>query len=168
MIVKPAVSPPCKIPNDLFNFEAMNKFRLPRKVKGKLRGNIWLYPADEKGNSIMAFPRKSQEDYNAVKNGVARDIMYRENPKAEKKAYREKMNKETTVTDEELRTFVDNIFAERFRTSSYNTLIKAKNNPKAVVAYYNFINAYKLSKKDDSYGNVCCMAVDKAKELLKK
>ena len=116
----------------------------------------------------MASPHKSQEDYNAVKNGVATDIMYRENPKAERKAYREKINKEITVTDEELKIFVDNIFAERFRVSSYNTLVKVKNNPKAVVAYYNFINAYNLSKTDDSYGNICCMAVDRAKELLRK
>jgi hypothetical protein len=63
---------------------------------------------------------------------------------------------------------VDEIFALRFRNASFNTLLQAKKNPKAVVAYYNFVNAYKLSKTEDGYGNVCCLAVDKAKELLRK
>lgn len=55
------------------------------------------------------------------------------------------------------------------RTSSYNILIAAKNNPKAIIAYYNFLNAYQLIEKgDDSYGNICCMAIDFAGDLLKK
>ena len=38
----------------------MKKFRLPRKIKKKLYG-LWLYPKDEKGNSLMAHPKTSQE-----------------------------------------------------------------------------------------------------------
>jgi hypothetical protein len=40
----------------------MNKFRLPRKTKKSLKKTMWLYPPDEKGNSLMAWPAKSQED----------------------------------------------------------------------------------------------------------
>lgn len=146
----------------------MKKFRLPRKIKKKLNGNLWLYPADEKGNSLMAFPCRSREDYTAVKGRKARDLMYNENPKAAKKDYWEKLNKEVAATDEEIRNFVDNIFAEKFRASSYDTLIKARNHPKAVVSYYNFVNAWHLSKTEDGYDNICCLAVDKAKALLRK
>ena len=146
----------------------MKKFRLPRKIKKNLYGNIFLYSPDEKGNRLMASPHRSQEDYNAVKTGIARDILYRENRKAERKAYREKLNAEIFVTDEELKGYVDEIFALRFRNASFNTLLQAKKKPKAVVAYYNFVNAYKLSKTEDGYGNVCCLAVDTAKELLRR
>ncbi len=146
----------------------MKNFRLPRKLKKKLHGNLFLYPADENGNRLMAFPHRNQEDYNAVKTRIALDIMYNENPKVERKAYLEKMNKEVIVTDEELRNYVDDIFAFKFRNPSFNTLLKAKNHPKSAVAYYNFVNAYKLSKTEDGYKNICCMAVDKAKELLRK
>ncbi|GAB1858224.1 hypothetical protein MHTCC0001_30610 [Flavobacteriaceae bacterium MHTCC 0001] len=63
----------------------------------------------------------------------------------------------------------DNIIREDLREDSYNILIKAKNDPKAIKSYFNFINAYHLYKKDEpSYGNVCCMAIDYAEELLKK
>jgi hypothetical protein len=147
----------------------MKNFRLPRKVKKGLKGNMWLYPPDEKGNSLMASPKRSQEDYNAVKKGEAKPLVDRKNAKEKRKAYREKMNKVVFVTDEELKTFVDDIFAERYRKSSYNNLLLAKNNPKAVVAYYNFINAYHFYKDgQDSYANICCLAADYAKELLKK
>lgn len=147
----------------------MKKFRLPRKIKKSLKGNLWLYPADEKGNSLMAFPARSQEDYTALKNGIVRNIIDPKNAKARRKAFREKLDKETIVSDEELRRYVDDIIREDLRASSYNTLIAAKNSPKAINAYHNFVNAYHLYEEgDDSYGNICCMAIDRAKELLKK
>jgi hypothetical protein len=146
----------------------MRKFRLPRKIKKKLHENLWLYPADETGNRLAASPHKNQEDYNAVKDGTALDIMYRENSKAERKAYREKLDAEVTITNEELRSLVNDIFALKYRTFSYATLIAAKNHPGARIAYYNFVNAYNLSKTGGGCGNVCCLAVDSAKVLLKK
>lgn len=147
----------------------MKGFRLPRKVKKSLKGNLWLYPADEKGNSLMASPARSQEDYTALKNGTVRNLIDSKGAKARRKASREKLDKETFVSDEELKNYVDDIIREDLRTSSYNTLLAAKNSPKAINAYYNFVNAYQLYEKgQDSYGNTCCMAIDRAKELLKK
>jgi hypothetical protein len=147
----------------------MKRFRLPRKIKKSLKGNLWLYPADEKGNSLMAFPSKSQEDYTALKKGVIRNLIDPKNTKARRKEFREKLDKETIVSDAELKHYVDNIIREDLRTSSYNTLIEAKNNPKAIIAYYNFVNAYQLHERgDESYGNICCLSIDKAVELLKK
>jgi hypothetical protein len=64
---------------------------------------------------------------------------------------------------------VDDIFRKEVRRSSYETLLSAKNNSRAIIAYYNFINAYQLMQQGEvSYGNTCCMSVDHAKELLKK
>lgn len=147
----------------------MKRFRLPRKIKKSLKGNLWLYPTDEKGNSLMAFPTKSQEDYTALKKGIVRNLIDPKNSKARRKAFRKKLDKETIVSDEELKRYVDDIIREDLRTSSYNTLIAAKNNPKAIIAYYNFVNAYQLYERgDESYGNICCLSLDKAEELLKK
>lgn len=148
---------------------ATKRFRLPRKVKKHLKGNFWLYPADERGNSLMAFPARYQKDYSAMKKGILRNLMDRKNAKAKRKAYREKMDKENIVTDEELKIYVDDIFREDIRTSAYNKLIAAQNDPNAIIAYYNFVNAYQLYKAgNDSYGNICCLALDRAEELLKK
>lgn len=147
----------------------MQKFRLPRKIKKKLNRQLWLYPADDKGNSLMAWPKKYQEDYNAIKQGIVRNLMDSKNSKARRKEEREKLDREIKVTDEDLKIFVDDIFAEEYRKSSHDILIKAKTNPKAIIAYYNFVNAYNLYKKgEESYSNTCCMAVDLAKKLLKK
>ena len=146
----------------------MKTFRLPQKIKKKLKKAIWLYPADEKGNSLMASPRHSQKDYDAVKQGIARDFMA-DSTKATRKKEKEMLASPIEVSDEELRIFVDEIFAKEYRNSSYNKLIDAKKTPKAIVAYYNFINAYHLVKQgEDSYSNICCLSVDRAKELLKK
>jgi len=147
----------------------MKRFRLPRKIKKSLQRNLWLYPADEKGNSLMAIPTKYQDDYTALKKQIVRNLIDPKNAKARRKAFREKLDKETFVSDEKLKRYVDHIFREDLRTSSYNTLISAKNNPKAIIAYYNFVNAYQLYERgDDSYGNICCLSLDKADELLKK
>jgi hypothetical protein len=147
----------------------MGKFRLPRKIKKKLRGHIWLYPADEKGNRLMAWPHESSKDYAALKKGLVSEIIDRKNSKTRGKEYREKLDKVKMVADEELKMFVEEIFAEQYRRSSFDILISAKNNPKAIVAYYNFINAWYLYKNgEESFANICCMAVDLAKKLLKQ
>ncbi|MEX2565838.1 MAG: hypothetical protein WD431_07850, partial [Cyclobacteriaceae bacterium] len=120
------------------------QFRLPRKIKKSLKGNLWLYPADEKGNSLMARPTRSQEDYSALKNGIVRNLIDPKGAKARKKAFREKMDKETLVSDEELKRYVDEIIRKDLRASSYRILVAAKNHPKAITAYYNFVNAYQV------------------------
>ncbi len=125
----------------------MKPFRLPRKTKKKLKGTIWLYPADEKGSSLMAWLTQLQKDYDAVKKGIVRDIMA-----GSTKALRKKekaLDKAIEIPDEQLRVFVNKVFAKEYRDLSYRTLLKAKNNPRAIVAYYNFINAYYLAEKGD-------------------
>ena len=145
----------------------MKQFRLPRKIKKSLKKGFWLYPPDEKGNSLMISPAKSQEDFMAVKKGIARDLFDLKESKSRRKKLQEQLDKEVIVPDEELKDYVREIIRKDLRNSSYNKLIEAKNNPKAIVAYYNFVNAYHLYKQgDDSFGNICCLAVDKAKELL--
>jgi len=144
----------------------MNKFRLPRKTKKALKKTMWLYPADEKGNSLMAFPTKSQEDYSAVVNGEARK--FPDSTRAERKKYNEALDKEIYVDDHVLKTYVDDIIREDLRVSSYQKLTEAKNSNKAVRAYFNFVNAYHFYEKgDNSYGNICCLAIDNAADLLK-
>lgn len=146
----------------------MKKFRLPRKAKKALKGNLWLYPSDEKGNSIMAHPTKYQNDYSTLKQGLIRNLIDTKNSRARRKAFREKLDKKNYVTDEELKTYVDDIIREELRNSSFNTLIKAKNHPKAVKAYFNFVNAYQIfAGGKDSYCNICCLAIDSAQEKLK-
>ncbi len=146
----------------------MKKFRLPRKTKKRLKRKFWLYLVDEKGNRLMAWPTQSQGDYTAVKTGKVKSLFDRKS-KAERREYRKKMDKPITVSDEKLRMYVDDIFREDLRISSYNILIEAKNEPKAIRAYYNFVNAYHIYKNDeDSSGNVCCLALDYAQDLLKK
>ena len=145
----------------------MKQFRLPRKIKKSLKKGFWLYPPDEKRNSLMISPAKSQEDFMAVKKGIARDLFDLKESKSRRKKLQEQLDKEVIVPDEELKDYVREIIRKDLRNSSYNKLIEAKNNPKAIVAYYNFVNAYHLYKQgDDSFGNICCLAVDKAKELL--
>ncbi len=142
-------------------------FRLPRKVKKKLKKNIWLYPADKNGNSLMAWPTYSQKDYNALKQGIVKDIMA-DSTKAKRKQEKKILDKEIIVSDEQLKSYVDHLFAKEFRNSSYLTLIEAKNKPQAKVAYYNFINAYHLAQNgEESYENICFLSIDYARDLLK-
>ena len=146
----------------------MKRFRLPRKTKKSLKGNLWLYPTDEKGNSLMAHPTTSQEDYLAIKQGIVKNLLER-SARPERKERRKKLDQEILVSDEELRNYVDDIIRKYLRISSYNKLIEAKNNPKARVAYYNFINAYHLCEKgESSFGNICCLSIDLAIKLLKE
>jgi len=146
----------------------MQNFRLPRKIKKSLKKTMWLYPPDEKGSRLMASPSRSQEDYTAVRKRIARQFPEPKNVKARRKEIHEKLDKKTFVTDEVLKVYVNDIIREDLRISSYSTLIEAKNNPQALIAYFNFVNAYHLFEKGEgSYGNICCMAIDSAKKLLK-
>ncbi len=116
----------------------------------------------------MASPYRSQKDYDAYKKGELRNLGSRHNSRKRQLEFRSKMDKEIIISDTILRNYVDNLMAEEFRNWSYNILIKAKNNPKAKIAYYNFVNAYQLHEKERFFGNVACMAVDRAEELLKR
>lgn len=143
-------------------------FRLPRKIKKKLKKIIWLYPADKNGNSLMAWPSLDQKDYNAVRQGIVRDILSK-NTKVKKKEQKKLLDQEVYIQDEQLKTYIDKIYEKEFRNSSYYTLIEAKNTPRAKVAYFNFINAYRMVENGkESYETICYMLVDYAKELLKR
>lgn len=147
----------------------MKKFRLPRKTKKRLKSQLWLYPADEKGNSLMANPYRSQKDFDALRNGSLRNLFDKKDSRQRASEMTDLLDKEIIVPDEKLKEMIEDIFQEDFRNSSFNTLTRAKNHPNAVVAYYNFVNAYHLCKNgDESYSNICCMAVDKAGELLRR
>ena len=53
----------------------MKKFRLPRKVKKKMYKHGYFYPMDPVEKTYqMALPRKSQEDYNAYKQGILTNL----------------------------------------------------------------------------------------------
>ena len=115
----------------------------------------------------MALPYRYEEDYLAYKREELRNLWRRN--KAESKEYWKKLNKEIEISDETLRKYVDEIFAKQYRQSSYDTLIKAKKKKGAIKAYYNFINAYHLYENNKpSYGNICCSAVDYARELVRR
>jgi len=144
----------------------MKKFRLPRKTKKKLKG-IWLYPKDEKGNSLMAFPKRNQKDYSALKKGIVRNIIDKKNSRKRSLEFHKKIDTEIYVTDNLLKKYVDECFHENLRTKAYQTFIRAKNDKKAVVSYFNFINAHLLSKEYFSYGNIAAMSLDLAEKLLK-
>jgi hypothetical protein len=89
--------------------------------------------------------------------------------KAKRKAFREKLDQENGVSDEVLKRYVDDMIREDLRTTSYNTLIAAKKSPGAIIAYYNFVNADQLYQSGkESFGNICCLSLDRAEELLKR
>lgn len=145
------------------------KFKLPRKTKKKLKKGFWLYQPDKKGNSLGASPAKSQQDYSAYKKGKLRNLIDRENSKKKRKEFNSKLDKEVSISDQQLKECVNDIFAEEYRVSSYRTLLEAKNSRKAVKAYYNFINAYELQANgENSFCNICCMSVDYARDLLRE
>ena len=142
----------------------MEKFRLPRKIKKRLKRKIYSYPLDKETNGyLIGFPSKSQEDYNAFKKGVLTPMLpSRKVLKERSRALFEKLDKELYVTDKELKKYIDEVIREDLRASYFNILSKAKNHPKAKKAYFNFINAYNLNML-----NICCMTIDSAKKLLK-
>lgn len=145
----------------------MDRFKLPRKTKKALKKGMWLYPPNEHGNSLVARPARLEKDYQAYKKGILRNLIERRDSK--KKEFRERLDGENYVSDETLRSYVNDIIAKDYRSSSYDILIKAKNSKGAIIAYFNFINAYQLYEKgEESYGNICCMAIDFARHRLKQ
>ena len=50
------------------------KFRLPRKLKKKLKNNLFRYPKSDRNTYLIAWPYKYEEDYIAYKKGLLRSI----------------------------------------------------------------------------------------------
>lgn len=149
--------------------QSRKEFRLPRKQKKSLKTGMWLYPADERGNSLMSRPTKFQKDYDSMKEGVLRNLFDRKKLKEGAKKQAEKIDPEIIIPDEQLREYVNDIFREDLRASAYNAFIKAKNSSLAKSAYYNFVNAYNLYQKGEySFSNIYCLALDRAENLLRE
>ena len=55
------------------------KFRLPRKIKKKLKNDLFSYPKSEKNTYLLAWPYKYEKDYIAYKNGLLRGLKDRIN-----------------------------------------------------------------------------------------
>ena len=53
------------------------KFRIPRKVKKKIKKDYWLYPMDEVDKTYMkANPHKNQKDYDAFKRNELSGMLF--------------------------------------------------------------------------------------------
>jgi hypothetical protein len=50
------------------------KFRLPRKIKKKLKNDLFSYPKSEKNTYLIAWPYKYEKDYIAYKKGILRGL----------------------------------------------------------------------------------------------
>ena len=50
------------------------KFRLPRKIKKKLKNDLFSYPKSEKDTYLIAWPQRLEEDYVAYKKGLLRGL----------------------------------------------------------------------------------------------
>jgi len=46
------------------------KFRLPRKLKKKLKKNLFSYPKSDRNSYLIACPYKYEEDYMDYKKGL--------------------------------------------------------------------------------------------------
>ena len=144
-----------------------NKFKIPRKLKKRLKKTIWLYPSKD-GSSLMADPSSNQKDFDAWKNGELKDIIAGIRSRKHRKEYNEWINKEIYTSDEDLKKMVDDIFAEQYRYNSLEILLKVKEKEHLKKYYFQFINVYnKYKGGEDSHSNTCCQIVDFAKENLR-
>jgi len=50
------------------------KFRLPRKIKKKLKKNLYTYPKSERNTYQLAWPYRIEKDYAACKQGLLRRV----------------------------------------------------------------------------------------------
>lgn len=145
--------------------DKIKKFRLPRKIKKKISHKIFLYPKDSHGEMLMAWPLFNQEDYDAVKNGVAKDIAHRTKAqiKADSIKWKEIYHQPIEIDDETLSKMVDDVFSIEYRKSALSMLLRAKTHPVAIEDYYTFINSYNLGKT-----NISAMCYDGLEMNLKK
>jgi hypothetical protein len=143
----------------------MRKFRIPRKIKKKLKGRWLFFPSKKDGSSQMAFPCKKQEHYNAYKSGILRDMFSytKEEKKQRSIEWDKKYNTPIEISDDELIIAVNNIFAEEYRKWALRILRQSKEHNVAIKSYYNFVNAYKLND-----GTTACLSVDSAEDNLRK
>jgi hypothetical protein len=142
----------------------MKKFRLPRKVKKKIKRGFYLYPI-KNGGRRMGHPTENQKDYDAYKKGILVDVLYK--TKAQRKAdsikWEETYHTPIEMSDEELIEAVNKVFAKEYRKSALNLLRRSKNHPIAVIDYYTFVNAYKIGKH-----SIASMTYDSMEDNLRR
>ena len=51
------------------------KFRLPRKLKKKLKNNLFSYPKSDRNTYLIAWPYKYEKDYMYYKKGFLRSLI---------------------------------------------------------------------------------------------
>ena len=51
------------------------KFRLPRKIKKKLKNNLFTYPKSDRNTYLIAWPYKYEKDYMDYKKGFLRSLI---------------------------------------------------------------------------------------------
>ena len=51
------------------------KFRLPRKLKKKLKNNLFSYPKSDRNTYLIAWPYKYEKDYMDYKKGFLRSLI---------------------------------------------------------------------------------------------
>lgn len=77
------------------------KFKLPRKLKKLLKNNIWMYPPDENGDSLAAWPATNKKDFEAYKRGELTKLKFgfssKKNQSRLKKGVSQVDNNETTT-----------------------------------------------------------------------
>lgn len=142
----------------------MKKFRLPRKIKKKLNG-IFLYPAYDDGSSLMASPKKYQEDYDAYKSGILRQpFKYtKKQQKVKSKLWDLKYKTPCSMTDKELQDAIKFTFHKDYRKRALDVFRLAKNHPVAIEDYCIFCNAIRL--KDST---TACLSLDGAEKGIFK
>lgn len=54
----------------------MSKFRLPRKIKKRIKWGLYFYPKNPDTNTyLVAWPRSNQQDYDAYKAGTLKHFL---------------------------------------------------------------------------------------------
>lgn len=145
--------------------DKIKKFRLPRKIKKKISHKIFLYPKDSREGMLMACPLFNQEDYDAVRKGIAKDILNKTKAQIKEDSikWKETYHQPIEIDDETLSKMVDDVFSIEYRKSALSMLLRAKTHPVAIENYYEFINSYNLGKN-----NISSMCYDGLKMNLKK
>jgi hypothetical protein len=148
------------------------KFRIPRKEKKKLKKRHFFYPPEKDGSILHAQPHDNQEEYDLYKSGELNEpfTVTKKEAKLRQEEFRKKFHKPVDdVPESKIIIAVGEIFNENHRFSAITTLLRARFIEDTKVDFYTFMNAYNLTKSGEGdYGNICCMAVDSAKEKLKK
>lgn len=133
-------------------------FRLPRKIKKKLKKMFLLFPSDSKGNSQLAFPDKYQSHYDAYKQGILTDLMLIDiDESTESIDYSIPVE---PLQHDELVELVNFVFAEQYRERAIKYLTFAKDNVKCKKLYNIIVNSWNETKNGNDKSINVCLAYD--------